>query len=134
MPTESGPQTWHHGLVAEWWEEFNDDFRSHEITYFREFIEDDGQPALDVDGCDVSADMMAACRRKAASEGLEPNLYVQPMHALDLERSYRTIFVCGSGPRSRSRRSPRRNGAGPPTVPSSPSRLGWSTSIPSNSR
>ena len=111
---DSGPQTWHHGLVAEWWAEFNDDFRPHEIPYFQAFIEADGQPALDVacgtgrlllpylragldvDGCDVSADMIAACRRKAALEGLEPNLSVQPMHELDLDRTYRTIFVCGS--------------------------------------
>jgi SAM-dependent methyltransferase len=101
-------------LVASWWAEFNDDFRPHEIPYFRAAIEGNGQPALDVgcgagrlllpflregvdvDGCDVSADMIEACRRKAAGEGMQPNLYVQPMHALDLPRRYRTIFVCGS--------------------------------------
>jgi SAM-dependent methyltransferase len=107
------PQTWHHGLVAQWWAEFNDEFRSHEIPYFQAFVER-GQPALDVgcgtgrlllpflragldvDGCDVSADMVALCRDKAAREGLSPNLYVQPMHELELPRRYRTIFVCGS--------------------------------------
>ncbi|GJM38743.1 MAG: methyltransferase [Acidimicrobiales bacterium] len=111
---DSQPQTWHHGLVADWWAAFNDDFRAHEIPYFREYLEDDGQPALDVacgtgrlllpylragldvDGCDVSADMVAACRRKAANEGLDPKLSVQPMHELDIPRTYRTIFVCGS--------------------------------------
>ena len=51
---------------------------------------------LDVDGCDVSADMIAVCREKATREGLSPNLYVQPMHELDLPRTYRTIFVCGA--------------------------------------
>jgi hypothetical protein len=40
--------------------------------------------------------MIALCRDKAAREGLAPNLYVQPMHELELPRSYRTIFVCGS--------------------------------------
>lgn len=108
------PQTWHYGLIARYWSEFNDDFRPHEIPYFRKFIESDGQPALDVacgtgrlllpylrtgldvDGCDVSADMIALCREKAQREGLSPNLYVQPMHALDLPRRYRTIFVCGA--------------------------------------
>jgi SAM-dependent methyltransferase len=49
-----------------------------------------------VDGCDVSADMVAACREKAEREGLSPNLYVQPMHELDLPRRYRTIYVCGA--------------------------------------
>ena len=108
------PQTWHYGLIAKWWAEFNDDFRPHELSYFRRFVEDDGQPALDVgcgsgrlllpyvrdgldvDGCDVSADMIAVCSEKAEREGLSPNLYVQPMHELDLPRKYRTIFVCGS--------------------------------------
>jgi len=108
-----GPQTWHYGLVAQWWAEFNDDFRAHEIPYFRRFVEN-GQPALDVacgtgrlllpylragldvDGCDVSADMIAACREKAEREGLSPTLYVQAMHELDLPRRYRTIYVCGS--------------------------------------
>jgi len=40
--------------------------------------------------------MVALCREKALREGLGPNLYVQPMHALDLPRRYRTIFVCGA--------------------------------------
>jgi SAM-dependent methyltransferase len=108
------PQTWHHGLVARYWAEFNDDFRPHEISYFRTFVEGDGQPALDVacgtgrlllpylragldvDGCDVSGDMVALCRDKAAREGLSPSLFVQPMHALELARRYRTIYVCGA--------------------------------------
>ncbi len=112
--TAEQPQTWHYGLVARYWAEFNDDFRPHEIPYFQRFIEDDGQPALDVacgtgrlllpylragldvDGCDVSSDMVALCREKAEREGLSPNLYVQPMHALDLPRRYRTIYVCGA--------------------------------------
>ncbi|HUF02373.1 MAG TPA: class I SAM-dependent methyltransferase [Gaiellaceae bacterium] len=100
--------------MATWWSEFNDDFRPHEISYFRRFVEDGGQPALDVacgtgrllvpylragldvDGCDVSADMIALCAAKAEREGLSPNLYVQAMHELDLPRAYRTIFVCGA--------------------------------------
>ncbi len=108
------PQTWHYGLVAQWWSEFNDDFRPHELPYFRRFVERDGQPVLDVgcgtgrllrpflragldvDGCDVSPDMISACREKAEREGLSPNLYVQAMHELELPRRYRTIIVCGS--------------------------------------
>ncbi len=108
------PQTWHHGLVATWWAEFNDDFRPHEIPYFQRYVERAGQPALDVacgtgrllipylragldvDGCDVSADMVEHCRAKAAREGLTPTLVVQAMHELDLPRTYRTVFVCGA--------------------------------------
>jgi SAM-dependent methyltransferase len=108
---EEEPQTWHHGIVARWWAEFNVD--GPEISYFQKFIEDDGQPALDVacgtgrllvpylragldvDGCDLSADMLALCRERAEAEGLSPNLYAQAMHELRLPRMYKTILVCG---------------------------------------
>ena len=104
------PKTWHYGLVARWWAEFNEDGR--EIGYFQKYVER-GQPALDVacgtgrllipylragldvDGCDVSPDMIALCREKAEREGLSPTLFVQPMHELNPPRRYRTIFVCG---------------------------------------
>ena len=35
---------------------------------------------LDVDGCDISADMIALCRERAEREGLAPTLRVQAMH------------------------------------------------------
>jgi SAM-dependent methyltransferase len=107
---EEQPQTWHHGIVARWWAEFNVD--GPEIPYFQKFIED-GQPALDlacgagrlllpylragldVDGCDISPDMLALCRARAEAEGLSPNLFAQAMHELRLPRRYRTIVVCG---------------------------------------
>lgn len=109
MPQE--PQTWHYGVIARWWAEFNLD--GPEIDYFRRFIEEDGQPALDaacgtgrllvpwlragldVDGCDISPDMLAHCRERAEREGLSANLYAQAMHELDLPRKYKTIVVCG---------------------------------------
>jgi SAM-dependent methyltransferase len=102
--------TWHYGLVARWWAEFSQP--GPEIDYFRRFVEA-GQPALDVacgtgrlllpylragldvDGCDISADMLAHCREAAEREGLSPALYAQAMHELDLPRRYRTVFVCG---------------------------------------
>ena len=104
------PQTWHYGLVARWWAEFSEP--GPEIEYFQRHVEA-GQPALDlacgtgrllipylkagldVDGCDISPDMIACCREAAEREGLTPNLYAQAMHELDLPRRYRTIFVCG---------------------------------------
>ena len=104
------PQTWHYGLVAEYWAAFNLD--GPEIDYFGRFL-DLGQPALDagcgtgrlllpwlragfdIDGCDVSADMIAHCRETARREGFEPTLLVQPLHELDPPRSYRTIVACG---------------------------------------
>jgi SAM-dependent methyltransferase len=105
-------QTWHYGLVARYWAEFRTD--GPEIAYFQGVIERYGQPAidvacgagrllvpymragLDVDGCDLSADMLTLCRERAEREGLEPRLYRQAMHVLDLPRLYRTIFLCGS--------------------------------------
>ena len=105
-----GGQTWHYGLVARWWAEFSEG--GPEVDYFRKFVVR-GQPALDVacgtgrllipylregldvDGCDVSADMIALCREKAGRERLSPTLFVQPMHELDPPRTYKTIFVCG---------------------------------------
>ena len=41
---DSGPQTWHYGLIARWWAEFHDGFRSHEIPYFQRYIERAGEP------------------------------------------------------------------------------------------
>ena len=107
------PQTWHYGLVARWWAEFNAP-DPDELAFYRGIIEGDGQPALDlacgagrlllplvsagldIDGCDISPDMLAFCREGAAREGLTPRLYQQAMHDLDLTRSYRTIFICDS--------------------------------------
>ena len=103
--------TWHYGVVARWWAEFN--HGGPEVEYFRPFVAE-GRPALDagcgagrlllprlrdgldVDGCDVSPDMLAECRRLAAAEGLEPALYAQALHELDLPRRYRTIVCCGT--------------------------------------
>ena len=80
----AAPQTWHYGLVARWWAEFSED--GPEIAYFQKFVER-GQPALDVacgtgrllvpflragldvDGCDVSADMIESAAKKRSAKG-----------------------------------------------------------------
>ena len=104
-------QTWHYGLVARWWAEFNTD--GPEIEYFKRMIEQYGQPALDVacgtgrllipylragldvDGVDVSPDMVRLAAERAASEGLTAYISAQAMHELDLPHRYGTIFICG---------------------------------------
>jgi SAM-dependent methyltransferase len=98
--------------VAQYWAEFN--LEGPEIASYQGLIERYGQPALDVacgtgrlllpylragldvDGCDISPDMLALCQQEAEREGFAPRLYAQAMHELDLPRTYRTIYVCGS--------------------------------------
>jgi SAM-dependent methyltransferase len=107
------PRTWHYGLVAQWWAEFNV-AEPAELAWYQAIIERDGEPALDlacgtgrlllpllragldVDGCDLSPDMLALCAQRATRDGLTPRLYEQAMHALDLPRAYRTIYICDS--------------------------------------
>jgi SAM-dependent methyltransferase len=104
-------QTWHYGLIAKWWAEFNT--TGPEIAYFQRLIEENGGPALDavcgtgrllvpfleagldVDGADISPDMLEHCRLRADGAGFSPNLYAQALHELDLPRRYRTIVLCG---------------------------------------
>lgn len=104
------PSSWHYGLVARWWALFRSS--GPEIDYFRQFVVA-GQPALDVacgtgrllvpylsqgldvDGTDVSEDMLALCRAATTAVGRQPSLYCQPTHQLDLPRRYRTVFMCG---------------------------------------
>ena len=105
------PQTWHYGLVARYWAEKRLD--AAEAEFLNSYVET-AQPALDVgcgtgrvlipllkadldvDGVDISPDMLAFARERAEREGLRPNLYTQAMHELDLPRRYRTIYSCGS--------------------------------------
>ena len=102
--------TWHHGLVADWWVEFNT--AGPELDYFGRFVES-SQPVLDagcgsgrlllpwlragydVDGCDISPDMVDRCRDLVDREGFTPNLWVQALHELGPPRRYATIVVCG---------------------------------------
>jgi SAM-dependent methyltransferase len=106
------PQTWHYGLVAREWAEHNT--TGPEIAFFQQLVEREGQPALDagcgtgrllipflragldVDGCDVSPDMLALSRETAEREGLRPALYQQSLHEVDLPRRYQTIVACGA--------------------------------------
>lgn len=108
-------QTWHYGVIAQHWAEFeNHSADAPEIAYYQSLIERYGQPALDVgcgtgrllipylragfdvDGCDISPDMLEHCHKKAQREGFSPQLYAQAMHELDIPRTYKTIYVCNS--------------------------------------
>lgn len=55
------------------------------------------QDGLEVDGVDISGDMLAVCREHTAAAGVEPILYEQSMQELDVPRRYCTIYIpCGS--------------------------------------
>lgn len=106
------PVTWHYGLVAEWWAEAT--ARPEELAYYERALRRYGEPALDlacgtgrilvpmlergfdVDGIDVSEDMLVHCRRRAQAAGVVPNLLRQPMHELRPRRRYRTVYICDS--------------------------------------
>jgi SAM-dependent methyltransferase len=51
---------------------------------------------IDIDGVDVSAEMLALCREKAASAGLAVDLFERAMEDLDLPGRYRCIIVPSS--------------------------------------
>jgi SAM-dependent methyltransferase len=107
----SAPRIWHYGLMAEYWAEFLTD--APEASFYKAAIARFGQPVLDlacgagrlmlpllragidVDGCDVSPDMIRLAGEAAARECFAPALYVQAMHELDMPRRYRTICICG---------------------------------------
>lgn len=106
------PLSWHYGIMAEYWAEFVND--TPQLPFLRAAIARYGQPVLDVgcgagrlllpllregvqiDGCDISTDMLAYPRAIAAQQGMAANLYAQPMHTYSLPRKYRTIYMIDS--------------------------------------
>lgn len=106
------PLVWHYGLMAERWAEFIHEAR--EVPFFLLKIAQYGQPVLnaacgtgrvllpllragiEVDGNDISQDMMMFCQQKANEAGFHPNLYCSSMHVLDTPRHYKLIYICDS--------------------------------------
>jgi SAM-dependent methyltransferase len=98
------PQTWHHGLMAEWWANFNLDGPEVEAyrPYLREPVLDAGcgngrllvpwhREGIDIDGCDASPDMVARCRDAAPAA----TLWVSSLHELEPPRKYATVICSG---------------------------------------
>lgn len=120
--------TWHYGLIARWWAEFNK-AEPTELDYYRSAIQTFGEPVVDlgcgtgrflvplsaegfdIDGVDVSADMIAAARAQLP-KSWTGQLLVQGLHELQLDRTYRTAYMCGvfgiGGSRDRDREALRR--------------------------
>ena len=107
--------TWHYGLIARWWAEVNQPDAA-ELAYLRAAIARFGEPALDlgcgtgrllaplladgldVDGTDISADMLEYARDAGEAAGIDMagRLEAQPFDGLDRPRRYRTVFSIGS--------------------------------------
>ncbi len=103
---------WHYGLMAERWAEFLHD--TPELSFLEDTISRCGEPVLDlacgagrlllplaksgvdIDGSDFSQDMLDQCRRLADKADLDIQLYQSPMDAIDLPRTYKTIYIIGS--------------------------------------
>ena len=115
--------------MARWWAEFNR-AEPRQLAYYRSAIQRFGEPVLDVgcgtgrflvplcndgfdvDGADISADMLALASKRASHLARQPRLLVQAMHELAPDGRYRTMFVSESfgigGRRDRDRLALRR--------------------------
>ena len=111
----SDPNYEYRGLVAETWDLFRGDTSQwDDRAFYMHLISEYGQPVLDVgcgtgrllldyvqqgmdiEGVDVSPEMIALCRSKAASLGLSPSIHQGNMETLALPRKFRTIVVPSS--------------------------------------
>jgi SAM-dependent methyltransferase len=103
------------GLAAEQWAAASRTDPRRDAAFYRNIIRSQGGRALEVgcgagrllltylaeglevEGSDISADMLAMCRREAEPAGLAPRLYKQAMQDLDVPGKFRTIYIpCGS--------------------------------------
>jgi SAM-dependent methyltransferase len=104
---------YHLGLMADLNDATNRD-DAPEIDFYAGVVARGGGPALDagcgpgrllrrclaagieIEGSDVSADILDICRRRCAEAGFEPALHHQATGALDLPHRFRTVVMCGS--------------------------------------
>ena len=99
------------GLEAENWVHFINDRSFHDYDFFHQLLAQNPGRALDVgcgtgrlllpllkagfeiDGVDISPDLLDICRENAEREGLKPRLFQQAMQELDLPDRYQSILV-----------------------------------------
>jgi SAM-dependent methyltransferase len=111
--TEPGYE--YHGMLANYWDLFRGDTSHWEDRgFYLEIIRENGQPVLDVgcgtgrllldylsqgidvDGVDLSPEMLTLCRHKAKALDLSPTLFEADMQTMQLPRLYQVIIVPSS--------------------------------------
>ena len=98
------PSTWHYGLIADYWAVNNLDAPELEMyeQYLQSPVLDAGCGAgrllaplrahgFDIDGCDVSADMLERSRRRVP----DATLWISGLHELEPPRRYASIVCSG---------------------------------------
>jgi len=109
------PNYEYYGLMVKYWDLLRGDSSTWEDRlFYLEVIKKYGQPVLDIgcgagrlildflaqgmdmDGVDISPEMISLCKQNAERKGLKPNLYNQSMTELNLPRKYKTILVPSS--------------------------------------
>lgn len=109
------PDYEYYGLMVRYWDLLRGDTSKWADRFFYlDIIKRSGQPVLDVgcssgrlildyfsqgidvDGVDISPEMISLGKLNAEKKGLKPNLYVQSMTELNLPRKYKTILVPSS--------------------------------------
>ncbi len=113
--TNADPAHEYHGMMASTWDLFRGDTSAWpDRGFYLEAIRRFGEPALDVacgtgrllvdyvslgldvDGVDVSPEMLNLCRDKAAQAGVPVHVFDQAIGSLDLPRRYRCVVVPSS--------------------------------------
>lgn len=108
----SASQGHYRGLVAEWYDDFLVG-EGEDIRLYMSLLLEEGGPVLElacgtgrltlpllragleVDGVDISDEMLSLCRAKLDAAGLHARLFRQAIEHLDLGREYRCVFVSG---------------------------------------
>jgi ubiquinone/menaquinone biosynthesis C-methylase UbiE len=109
------PEYEYHGLLSTTWDLLRGDTTTWpDRDFYLRLIRESGEPVLDVgcgtgrllldylalgidiDGIDVSPEMLQICGARAREAGVESRVFQQPMEGLQLVRRYRTIIVPSS--------------------------------------
>ncbi len=98
------PSTWHYGLIADYWAIVNLDTPELDLyeRHLRSPVLDAGcgtgrllaplrERGFDIDGCDLSGDMIERCRQRVP----DATLWVSALHELEPPRRYASIVCSG---------------------------------------